>query len=95
MMAWALGIKGPWLPLAGTLPLVILAGLAPFTFAGIGTRDAAIVLLIGPLVGADKAAALGVLFWLRYLVPGLVGLPLIPLYFRSLGVRGANPEASL
>jgi uncharacterized protein (TIRG00374 family) len=95
MMAWALGIKGPWLPLAGTLPLVILAGLAPFTFAGIGTRDAAIVLLIGPLVGADKAAALGVLFWLRYLVPGLVGLPLIPLYFRSLGVRGAKPEASL
>lgn len=88
LMSWALGVDGPWLALAGTLPLVILAGLAPFTFAGIGTRDAAIILLLGPLIGPEKAAALGVLFWLRYLVPGLVGLPLIPHYLRSIHVGG-------
>jgi glycosyltransferase 2 family protein len=84
VMTWALGVEGPWVKLAAILPLVILAGLAPFTLAGVGTRDAAIVILLGPAIGFDKAAALGVLFWLRYLVPGLAGLVLIFPYWASL-----------
>jgi uncharacterized protein (TIRG00374 family) len=46
LMSWALGVEGPWLALGSALPLVILAGLAPFTFAGIGTRDLVIILLL-------------------------------------------------
>ena len=87
LMTWALGVEGPWIRLAAILPVVILAGLAPLTVAGIGTRDAAIVLLVGPIIGFDKAAALGVLFWLRYIVPGLAGLPLMSAYFASIGNR--------
>jgi len=93
LMTWALGVNGPWLALGAMLPLIILAGFAPFTFAGIGTRDAAIILLAGPLIGPEKAAALGILFWLRYLVPGLMGLPLIPQYLRSLHA-GAGKSAA-
>ncbi len=92
LMTWALGVNGPWLALGAALPLIILAGFVPFTFAGIGTRDAAIVLLAGPLIGVEKAAALGVLFWLRYLVPGLMGLPLMPHYLRSLSAGRSEKD---
>lgn len=84
LLVWALDVDGPWLAMAGAIPLVILAGLVPLTVAGVGTRDAAIVLLIGPLIGPEAAAALGILFWLRYLVPGLLGLPLMPRFADSI-----------
>jgi hypothetical protein len=85
-MAAALGVEGPalvWAAVAARVPIAILAGLVPLTFAGVGTRDAALVVLLGPLVGADVAAALGVLFLLRYLVPGLLGVPLLPRVLRA------------
>jgi glycosyltransferase 2 family protein len=84
MMAWALGVTGPWAPLMAVFPLVILAGIVPMTIAGIGPRDAAMVFLAGPLIGADVAAALSILFLLRYLVPGLPGLALMGEYGRSI-----------
>ncbi len=86
LMAAALGVEGPalvWAAVAARVPIAILAGLVPLTFAGVGTRDAALVVLLGPLVGADVAAALGVLFLLRYLVPGLLGVPLLPRVLRA------------
>lgn len=84
LMAWSLGVAGPWAPFAAALPIVILIGAVPLTIAGIGPRDATIVLLLGPLIGPENAATLGVLFWLRYLVPGIVGLPFVRQYGRSL-----------
>jgi uncharacterized membrane protein YbhN (UPF0104 family) len=84
LMAWAIGVSRDWLSMFAVLPMVIVAGLVPLTLAGIGTRDAAIVLLLGPIIGAETAAALGVLFWLRYLIPGLAGLPLIGRYADSI-----------
>ena len=84
IMAWALGVSGPWAPLLAVFPVVILAGLLPMTIAGIGPRDAAMVFLAGPLIGNDVAAALSILFLLRYIVPGLPGLPLMGEYSRSL-----------
>jgi hypothetical protein len=75
MFIRALGEHLP-LPLALALvPLAILAGLLPFTLAGIGTRDAALVVLLSPYLGAEKSAALGLLCLLRYLLPALAGLP--------------------
>lgn len=87
MMAWALGITGPWLELVSLFPIIILAGLLPVTIAGIGPRDAAIVVLAGPLIGYPVAAALGVLFWLRYLVPGSIGLIFVSEFMKSLKPR--------
>lgn len=74
---------GTWMPLLDSLalaPLAILAGLVPLTFAGVGTRDAAIVFLYRAYLSPAAAAALGVLFTARYLLPALAGLPLVHRY---------------
>jgi uncharacterized protein (TIRG00374 family) len=66
-----------WTPFITNLalsPLAILAGLLPLTFAGIGTRDAALLFLYAPYFNAATAAALGVLCTLRYLIPAIAGL---------------------
>jgi uncharacterized membrane protein YbhN (UPF0104 family) len=88
MMAAALGVTGDasiWLAIAARIPLVVIAGLVPLTFMGIGTRDGAMIVLFQPFMSTETAAALGVLFWLRYLVPGLIALPLLPRFFRLSG----------
>lgn len=86
LMLGALGVSGTsqyWANIIGYIPIAIVAGLVPLTFAGVGTRDAALVILLGATIGVETAAALGVLFWLRYLVPGLLGVPLLPKFFRT------------
>lgn len=78
---------GTWMPLLDNLalaPLAILAGLVPLTFAGIGTRDAAIILLYGAYLSPAAAAALGVLFTARYLLPALAGLPFVHRYLAAV-----------
>jgi glycosyltransferase 2 family protein len=62
--------------------LAILAGLLPFTMAGIGTRDAAILFLYAPYLAAGQAAVLGVLATLRQLLPALAGLPFMGDYLK-------------
>ena len=57
--------------------LAILAGLLPLTFAGVGTRDAALVYLYQPYFSASVGAALGILCTSRYFIPALVGLPFL------------------
>jgi len=72
-----------WTPLLINLalaPLAILVGLLPLTFAGVGTRDAAILLFYQPYLSAPTAAALGLLFTLRYLLPAIGGLPFLGQY---------------
>jgi uncharacterized membrane protein YbhN (UPF0104 family) len=59
------------------VPMAILVGLLPVTFAGIGTRDAAFVHFLGAAAGKGPALALGVLGTLRYAVPALAGLPFL------------------
>jgi hypothetical protein len=81
-----------WVPLLTNLalaPLSILAGLLPLTFAGVGTRDAAVILFYNPFLTTPTAAALGLLFTLRYLLPGLGGLPFLSQYMQVKAVR--NP----
>jgi len=77
-----------WTPFVTNLalaPLAILVGLLPLTFAGIGTRDAALILFYQPFLTPTTGAALGLLCTLRYLLPALGGLPLIGDYIASLG----------
>ncbi len=61
----------PFLANFALSPLVILAGLLPLTFAGVGTRDAALIWFYQPYFAAPTAAALG-------------GLPLLGPYLGTL-----------
>ncbi|MDJ0569747.1 MAG: lysylphosphatidylglycerol synthase transmembrane domain-containing protein [Pleurocapsa sp. MO_192.B19] len=58
-------------------PLSILAGLLPLTFAGIGTRDAAIIYFYQDYFNQATGAALGLLCTSRYFIPALIGLPFL------------------
>jgi glycosyltransferase 2 family protein len=76
-----------WTPFLANLalsPLAILAGLLPLTFAGVGTRDAALILFYQPYFNAATAAALGVLCTSRYLMPAIGGLPFLESYLTNL-----------
>ena len=69
-----------WTPLLANLalaPLAILAGLLPLTFAGVGTRDAALIAFYQPYFNAPTAAALGLLCTSRYLLPAIGGMPFL------------------
>lgn len=74
----------------GFAVIAILAGLLPFTFAGVGTRDAALVVLFAPHLGAGGAALLGLCATLRYLIPALAGLPFVSDFWNA---RPQEPQA--
>jgi len=85
-------VLNAWTPFLISLaltPLAILAGLLPFTFAGIGTRDAAFIILYQPFFNAPTGAALGLLCTSRYLLPALMGLPFLG---RSLSLIQQKPQ---
>lgn len=70
----------PFLTNLALAPLAILAGLLPLTFAGIGTRDAALVFFYSNYLDAPTAAALGLLCTSRYFLPAVAGLPFMGRY---------------
>ncbi|MDB9524503.1 lysylphosphatidylglycerol synthase transmembrane domain-containing protein [Oscillatoria sp. CS-180] len=76
-----------WTPFITNLalsPLAILAGLLPLTFAGVGTRDAALVFLYAPYFDAATGAALGLLCTSRYFLPAVGGLPFLESYLKDM-----------
>ena len=77
----------PFLTNLALSPLAILAGLLPLTFAGIGTRDAALIYFFAAFIDAETAAALGLLCTSRYFIPALAGLPFLNQYLAA--IRGA------
>jgi uncharacterized membrane protein YbhN (UPF0104 family) len=84
----------PFLANLALAPLAILAGLLPLTFAGVGTRDAAIVAFYRPFLDPPAAAAVGLLCTSRYLLPALGGLPFLGRYLRlvrTIPPRQATP----
>ena len=83
MFILALRAFAPFLANLALSPLAILAGLLPLTFAGVGTRDAALVFFYAPYFNAPTAAALGLLCTARYLLPALGGLPFAGPYLNS------------
>jgi len=76
--AWAVGTSVAPAFLASRIPMSLFVGLVPVSFAGIGTRDAALLYLLGPLVGEPAALALGGFATLRYLVPAAAGALVLP-----------------
>jgi uncharacterized protein (TIRG00374 family) len=73
----ALRASTPFLVNLALSPLAILAGLLPLTFAGVGTRDAALIFFYHPYFDAQTGAALGLLCTSRYFVPAIIGLPFL------------------
>jgi len=71
----AIGSFVPLLDNMAFATLAILVGLLPFTFAGIGSRDVAIVYFYGPYLSPAGAAFLGILGTLRYVIPAVAGIP--------------------
>jgi uncharacterized protein (TIRG00374 family) len=72
---FALKASVPFIANLALSPLSILAGLLPLTFAGVGTRDAALIVFYQPYFNAQTGAALGLLCTSRYLLPAIGGLP--------------------
>jgi uncharacterized protein (TIRG00374 family) len=98
IFALALGAGVPFAANLGLAPLAILVGLLPLTMAGVGTRDAAVILLYQPYAAAPVAAALGLLFTLRYLLPALAGWPFLARYLTLVrrtrrAANGPLPES--
>ena len=81
-----------WVPFLTNLalsPLAILAGLLPLTFAGVGTRDAALIWFYQPYFNEVTGAALGLLCTSRYFLPAIGGLPFLGQFLATL--RGSRP----
>ena len=88
LFALAVGGAIPFIDNLALAPLALLAGLLPLTFAGIGTRDAALIMLYQPFMNSGIAAALGLFCTLRYIVPALAGLPFLTRYLEALRDKG-------
>ena len=73
----ALKASVPFLVSLAHTPLAILAGLMPLTFAGVGTRDAALIFFYRDYFNEATGAALGILCTSRYFIPAIVGLPFL------------------
>ena len=73
---WAIGYQSQvsFFTALGLIPIGILIGMIPITIAGMGTRDAAFVMLFSYYVPAQMIIIFGLLFSLRYFVPALIGL---------------------
>jgi len=84
LLAAALHAPVPLLSSLGLSSLALLAGLAPLTLAGVGTRDAATIYLFAPFMAPPAGAALGLMLTLRYILPGLAGLPFLSIYINLL-----------
>lgn len=80
----ALNAQTPFLANLALSPLAILAGLLPLTFAGVGTRDAALILFYQPYFDAATGAALGLLCTSRYLLPAIGGLPFLSQFLATV-----------
>src|SRR5688572_17594652 len=84
MFIYALRASCPFLANLALSPLAILAGLAPLTFAGVGTRDFALILLYTGYFDSGTAAALGLLCTARYVLPAMGGVPFFQRYLSRL-----------
>jgi uncharacterized membrane protein YbhN (UPF0104 family) len=88
----AAGGAAPEAVLWRAVPMAIFVGLLPVTFAGIGTRDAAMAYFLGASAGKGVALALGAFATVRYLVPALLGLPFLASLRAERGAPTPPPE---
>ena len=80
----ALAADVPFWVSASLSAVALMAGQLPFTLAGIGARDLALVVLMANYMPPEMAAAMGLLIATRGLVPALLGVPLMWPYLSSM-----------
>jgi uncharacterized protein (TIRG00374 family) len=80
----ALSVTVPFTVCASLSAVALMAGQLPLTFAGLGTRDVALVVLLSRYMAPETAAAMGVLISTRNLLPPLIGLPIMRPYLSSV-----------
>jgi len=61
-------------------PVAVFVGLLPLTLFGIGLRDGALIFLFQAYASQALLFAASVLITLRYLIPGVAGLPFLSKY---------------
>ncbi len=84
LMFWGIGANVSPVFVMAAMPVAILVGLIPVTLGGMGTRDAAVVVLFASTAEPSQALAAGLLYtFFVYWVLGFAGLPFIT---RSLGL---------
>jgi len=74
------------------IPLSLLAGLLPITLAGMGTRDAALILLFSQWADAPTMAGVGLLCTMRYWSDTLMGIPFLHAYTAQIGREGEDKK---
>lgn len=84
MFTLALSAPIPFMVCASLSAVALMAGQLPFTFAGLGTRDVALVVLLSSYIGPESAAAMGILIATRGLIPALIGVPIMWPYVSSV-----------
>lgn len=87
----SLGAAVPLEAFCAFMPLAIFIGLFPLTIAGVGVRDAAIILLFSPYYPPEVLAGVGMYVTLRYLVPAAGGLPFLGRY---LAMSSTEPKST-
>ncbi|MFN0058513.1 MAG: lysylphosphatidylglycerol synthase transmembrane domain-containing protein [Planctomycetota bacterium] len=86
----AFGQAVPVAVVLATFPLAVLAGLVPLTISGVGTRDAAFVLLLSAHVPVEEATLIGFGYTVfAYWFLTLIGLPAA---LRALSALAARPS---
>lgn len=79
LMLRATGVAVPLMTAYLLTPLVILAGALPLTAGGVGSREAAILILFSAWGTPEQLLIAGILnTCVHYLLPALSGLPLVP-----------------
>jgi glycosyltransferase 2 family protein len=80
----ALSASIPFTVCASLTAVALMAGQLPFTFAGLGARDVALVVLLSRYMAPESAAAMGILITTRSLLPPLMGVPIMWPYLSSI-----------
>jgi uncharacterized protein (TIRG00374 family) len=74
ILFFAVGITIPLLFAFANIPLAILIGMIPIALGGIGTRDAAIILLFKEFANPESLLGVGILFTVvRQVILGIIG----------------------
>jgi uncharacterized protein (TIRG00374 family) len=84
MFTVALSVQIPLTVCASLSAIALMAGQLPFTFAGLGGSDVALVVLMSRYMAPESAAAMGVLLSTRGLLPPLLGVPIMRPYLTSV-----------
>lgn len=82
----SMGISLPLPVMAYAMTLIVLISNLPITLGGLGTREAAAVLLLAPLASQERVVAvMALLYVFHMLLPALIGVGWLPLFLRRMG----------